>query len=244
MSWSKKLLVVFFLAAGMAVSAQNNVIKGGLTGAVMGDLNFGIERKITPKSSLQLKAGFLDPMSSPLLSDKNLLPEEYETAEVIGGLSASAEYRFYLNKKEGLRGFYLAPYARYFTQSMNAEVTESITIEGYTDDYTMTVAGDLTTYGAGLQLGYQWIIKRIITIDMYFLGGGIDFHTAEITYKADQVPDGFDYSMVTPFVDEVFSEIEFLNKHVEHEAREDHHYTKIPVKLPGFRAGISLGIAF
>ena len=244
MSWSKNLLVLLFLVAGMAASAQKNAIKAGLTGAVLGDLNLGIERKITPKSSLQLKAGFLDPTSSALFSKEKFMPEEYENAEVNGGLSASVEYRFYLSKKEGLRGFYLAPYARYFTQSMDVDIVQSLTIEGYTQDYAMNVQGELNTYGVGLQLGYLWIIKNTVTIDLFFLGSGIDFHNAEITYASEDVPEGFDYSMVTPYVEDVFRDIDFLNKNMEHEAREDSHYTKMPVKLPGFRTGISVGIAF
>lgn len=236
MSRTKSLLMLLFLIAGIAAGAQNNVIKAGFTGAVIGDFNIGIEKKVTPKSSLHLKAGFLEPTSSPVVPVENLIPEPYRMLEVNGGLTTSLEFRFYLSRKEGLRGFYLAPYARHFSQSM--------LFEDVIDEYAFKVDGQLNTYGAGLQLGYQWIIKEVFSIDLFFLGSGIDFHNAEITYSMDPEPEGFDYSMVTPYVDDVFRDINFLYKNLEHEVRDDSHYSKIPVSLPGFRAGISLGVAF
>lgn len=240
----KQFLLLCFLFAGMAASAQNNVIKAGLTGALIGDYNLGIEKKITGKSSLHLKAGYLDPTSSPLFSEEKFLPDDFEMMEVSGGLSTSLEYRFYLGKKEGLRGFYIAPYVRYFNQSMVFEDEIVISEQGYEQAFDFTVDGELNTFGTGIQLGYQWIFNDVFTLDLFFLGSGIDFHKAEATYSMDSKPDGFSYSMITPYVDEVFSDIKFLHKNITHEARSDSHYSQMPVKLPGFRAGISVGVAF
>ena len=236
MSWLKRSLLVFYVIAGMAAGAQNNIIKTGLTGAVIGDFNVGIEKKVTPKSSLHLKAGFLEPTSSPVVPLETLIPEPYRMLKVNGGISTSLEYRFYFSGKAGLRGFYLAPYARHFSQSM--------LFEDVIKEYALKVEGQLNTYGTGLQMGYQWIIRKTFTIDFFFIGSGIDFHEAEFTYSMDPEPEGFDYSMVTPYVDDAFKDISFLYNNLEHEVREDSHYTRIPVKLPGFRAGISLGVAF
>src|SRR5690606_34305367 len=94
MNQVKRFLLLSFLFAGMAASAQNNVIKAGLTGALSGDYNLGIEKRITKKSSLHLKAGFLNPTSSPLFSEEKFIPEDFEMMNVNGGLSTSLEYRF------------------------------------------------------------------------------------------------------------------------------------------------------
>ena len=236
MNYFKFYAVFFLIVCGVASQAQENLVKVGFTGALLGDLNLGFERKITDKSSLNFKVGFLEPTLSPLLREEIITPNAYNLVEANGGISSSAEFRFYFSKKPGIQGLYLAPFLRYFNQSMlyNDEI----------DNNRFSVDTKLSSSGFGVQMGYQWIIKESFTVDFFFFGTGVDFHKAEIKYVVDSPPPGFDYSMVTPHVEDVFKDIRLLNKNMSHEARDDGHFTNLPVRLPSIRAGISIGWAF
>ncbi|MFW6289388.1 MAG: DUF3575 domain-containing protein [Mariniphaga sp.] len=232
----KNYAFIVFVLLGMTVNAQNNVIKAGLTGAFLGDINIGFEQRVSDKSSLQVKIGFLDPTLSPAVNEDVITPKAYTLLEANGGISTSLEYRFYLSRKRGLQGFYVAPYLRYFNQKMLFDDE----IEGY----IFLVDSKLSTVGMGAQLGYQWIINEIFALDFFFFGTGADFHKAELKYKLDPQPSGFDYSIVTPHVDDVFVDINYLHSKLTHTVNEDNHNTKLPFLFPGFRAGISIGVAF
>ena len=114
----KKILLVILILPGIKLNAQDNIVKAGLTGVLLGDFNIGIERKVTDKSSLHFKFGYLEPGLSPVISEEVLSPVAYNLLESHGGISTSMEFRFYVSKKQGLRGFYIAPYLHYFNQGM------------------------------------------------------------------------------------------------------------------------------
>lgn len=232
----KNYVLLFLMSLGMLVNAQDHVIKAGLTGAVLGDINFGFEQKLNDKSSLQFKVGYLDPTLSVAIPEKAFTPKAYDLLKANGGISTSIEYRVYLSKKRGLQGFYVASYFRYFNQKMLFEDE----IEGY----AFSVDTKLSTMGMGGQLGYQWIFNDMFTLDFFFFGTGVDFYKAEIKYKLDPEPPGFDYSMVTSHVDNVFADINYLHKKLEHDINDDSHTSTLPFLFPGFRAGISVGVAF
>lgn len=232
----KNYVLLFLMLAGMVVNAQDHVIKAGLTGAILGDINFGFEQKLNDKSSLQFRFGYFDPTLSVAIPEKAFTPKAYSLLESSGGINTSVEYRFYLSKKKGLQGFYVAPYLRYFNQKMLFDDE----IEGY----TFSVDTKLSTIGMGGQLGYQWIVNEVFTLDLFFFGIGGDFYKAEIKYELDPEPSGFNYSMVTSHVDDVFKDIDYLHKKLDHNVNDDNHTSILPFFFPGFRAGISVGVAF
>lgn len=232
----KNYVLLFFMLAGMMVNAQDHVIKTGLTGLLLGDINLGFEQKLNGRSSLQFRIGYIDPTLSVIIPEEAFSPKAYNLLEANGGISTSIEYRFYTSKKKGLQGFYIAPYLRYLNQKMLFDDE----IQGY----IFSVDTKLSTLGVGGQLGYQWIFNEIFTLDLFFFGTGLDFYKAEIKYDLDPEPPGFDYSMVTRHVDDVFTDINYLHKRITHTVKEDNHSSKLPFLFPGFRAGISVGVAF
>jgi hypothetical protein len=230
------ILIVCLMCSGMLANAQDNIVKAGLSGAFLGDINFGFEKMMSDNSSLHFKIGYLDPLLSPLIPEKAFTPKAYNLLEGKGGISTSLEYRFYVSNKRGLQGFYIAPYLRYFNQDMLFDDE----IEGY----IFTVDTKINTFGLGGQLGYQWIFNEIFALDLFFFGTGLDFYKGEIKYELSPEPPGFNYGMVTPHVDDVFKDIGFLYKKLEHEVNPGNHTSKLPFIFPGFRMGISVGIAF
>jgi len=234
---SKRInLAIMLLLTVMIVNAQENAIKAGFTGPLMGDLNIGYERAVTQNSSLNIKLGYFDLLMSPFISENTLTPKAYNMLEAKGGFTASLEYRFYLSKKKGIQGFYVAPYLRYVSQDMVFDDD----IEGY----LFTVGTKVNLMGVGGQLGYQWIFNDWFTFDLFFFGTGIDYYNADINYVLDPQPAGFNYSMVTAHVDDVFVDYKYLHKKITHEVNEDNHVSKLPFLFPGVRIGASIGIAF
>jgi hypothetical protein len=229
-------LVLTLLLSYFITGAQDNIVKAGVTGLLLGDMNLGYERMMNENSSLNIKLGFLNPTMSPFISENNITPRAYNLVEANGGITASFEYRFYLSPKTGLNGFYIAPYLRYL--SLNMVFDDEI--EGY--DFFVHTKNN--SFGMGGQLGYQWIFNELIIIDFFFFGTGIDFHHAEFKYVMENKPPEFSYSMVTTHVDDVFADITYLHKKLTHEINSDNHVTKLPFFFPGIRMGLSVGIAF
>lgn len=232
----RKYVFLFLMLCGTIANGQKNIVKAGLSGALLGDIGLEFESAITNNSSMLFKAGYIDPTLSPLIPEKAFTPGAYNLLEANGGINTSAEFRFYLSNKMSMQGFYVAPYLRYFNQSMIFDDE----IEGY----LFTVDTKLSTYGTGIQLGYQWIFHELFTLDFYFFGAGIDFHKAVIIYELDPEPPEFNYAIVTPYIDEVFEDIGFLQNKAEHEVNAGNHTTRLPFVFPGIRMGISVGVAF
>ncbi len=234
---SKQIYLTCVLLFSVIITfAQENAIKAGLSGPLMGDINIGYERALSRHSSLNIKLGYFDPIMSPFITEKTLTPKAYNLLESNGGITASVEYRFYLSKKRGIQGFYVAPYMRYLNQDMVWDDE----IEGY----IFTVGTKFNTLGLGGQLGYQWILNDIFTVDLFFFGAGIDYHKALVEYVLDPQPDGFNYGMVTSHVDDVFVDFKYLYKKLTHDVNENNHTSKLPFLFPGIRIGASIGIAF
>jgi hypothetical protein len=56
---------------------QENVVKAGLSGVFLGDFNLAYERMLSSNRSLQFKAGYLNPVTSPFFTEEAITPEAY-----------------------------------------------------------------------------------------------------------------------------------------------------------------------
>lgn len=232
----KLFTVILLLIPGWTILAQENSIKAGLSGSLLGDFNLAYERMLNSNQSLQIKVGYLNPVKSPFFTEKTITPEAYHFIQENGGMSVSFEYRFYISEKLSAEGFYIAPYLRYFNQIVD--------YEDEIESHVYSVNTKVNTVGMGAQLGYQWILGEMFTVDFHFLGIGVDYYMADLKYTIDPKPEGFDYSSVTPHIENVFSDFIYLKNRLKHEVNEDNHTSKLPFFFPGIRMGISLGIAF
>ncbi len=230
------LTTIIFLFLATNLFAQDNSIKIGFSDALLGHYNLNYERNLGRNNSVQFKLGYLKPTTSPFISEETITPGAYNLIEVNGGISTSVEYRFYISQKRSPEGFYIAPYLRYFNQAV--DYTDEI------ENYQFNVDSRLNTIGIGGQLGYQWVFNEIFSVDLYFFGAGLDYHMGKLEYMVDPKPDGFDYGMVTSHVDDVFTDIDYLHKRLNHEVNEDNHTTKLPFLFPGLRMGFNVGVAF
>lgn len=232
----KIICTVFLFAFSTVVFSQNNVVKFGFSDIFLGHLNLGYEKVLNDNNSIQVKIGYMEPTKSLFISEKTITPEAYVLKETSGGLNASLEYRFFISRQEIPQGFYIAPYLRYFNQSMI-----------YSDeinDRAFNVDSKLGTFGLGAQLGYQLIVNELFTFDFYFFGAGVDHHTINLKYQLENPQSGFDYGTVTDDVTQVFEDINYLEERLEHTVNDDSLVSKLPFLFPGFRLGMSVGVAF
>ncbi len=230
-----RVMIVFLFLSAYAFG-QKNVVKAGFSDAFLGNFNLNYERALTQQQSLSIKLGYMMPTRSPFITDAAITPSAYTLEDSKGGINASMEYRFYMNKEASLEGFYIAPYLRFLNQSMD-----------YSDDIdarTFQVDFRLNTLGAGAQLGYQWLIADRVALDLSFFGAGIDYHMVHFKYQLSPQEPGFDYGSIKSEVSDVFKNINYLHKRLKFDKEDDHLTTRLPFLFPGFRVGIHLGVAF
>lgn len=244
----KKYLLLFLLLFALSGFAQENVIKMGVAGIGYGDFSLGYERKITPKSSLNVNFGWVLPKVS-FVEDRFMTDMSSVDALPTGLLDvtrlfhASADYRFYLGNKEAPRGFYLAPYFRYWNFWL--VMTDLIDNENQGEDYYL-VSARISSAGIGIQMGYQWIISDVITVDWYFMGFGAEYVMPKLTYQnvAYAIKGGFDYNTITDDIEGSLDGLGYFQNKLKMKANSDNLTVRCPVFLPGIKTGLSIGFAF
>lgn len=232
--------LALMVCLSLTVFGQKNIIKVGIPNVLYGEYQLGYERMLTGNQSIQLKAGYFQPVSSFLIGeDLFRFTEEYSIKGVDGGFQTSLEYRFYLQRQAIPSGFYISPYLRGAQLYM-----------GYTDvvkTLEFDVAARFSLIGAGAQLGYQWLIGDHFCLDFNFFGGGVDLWMPRIKYTRDGYTT---YSEIEPDIRNALEVGEDVEKYFNPSKRltttinTDNLIARIPFVLPGFRMGFSLGYAF
>jgi len=139
----KKLVIGIFLAIMVfptTFGQKSNVLKVNLFSPIVKSGSFFYERVLNEDMSTQL--GFFFTFYKP---------EGYG----ISGFGITPEFRYYLSQASAPKGIFVAPFLRY----QQFEVTDNST----------SGVGKLTSYGGGLLIGAQTLLKETITIEA-FLG--------------------------------------------------------------------------
>ena len=231
----KKIILFFLILVSLSAYSQDNVIKIGISGVGYGDFALNYERVITPHSAMNLTVGYLNPNAS-LIDFDNLFSSSggVELNKLKSGFHASVDYKFYVGKKLAPRGFYVAPYLRYFHYSMllNDE------IGGDLFDVNTTIS----SVGLGFQIGYHWVVYDRISIDWYFFGVGAEYLIPKLVYTTDK--NNFDYSTIVDDVREVFTGWDYFEKRLKTNPSADNMTAKLPTFFPGIKTGLTIGFAF
>lgn len=162
---------------------DKNVLKVNLTGLFFKNYGFQYERMLSRKTSIALGFRTQPQGELPLLGFlENQIddPETFSELRKIsyGNTAFTPEIRFYLGKKGGPRGFYIAPYARYSKSQVTVpdfEYSFQETINGQTFEETRTVElnGDITGITGGLMFGAQWRLGKAVYLDWWIIGGSV-----------------------------------------------------------------------
>lgn len=171
-------------------SYDKNVFKVNLTGLPFRNFGFQYERMLSRKSSFNLGIRYMPNGSIPMLSMLETTINDataYSTlsAAALNGFAITPEFRVYLGKKGGPRGFYLAPFARYTTFNASLPTVE-FTYESTENDQTfiktrtIDMSGSLSGVTGGLMLGSQWRLGRSIYLDWWIIGASFGKSSGEL----------------------------------------------------------------
>jgi hypothetical protein len=154
-----------------------NSVKMNLTSLALNNYSFSYERVLSPKISVVGSYGF---MPEKVLGDRALVKriaerftDEEDDASELDKITTSTntftgEVRLYGGKYPGARGFYASLYGRYMRLNVNyPDSYQSVENKTYQIPYQGTLQG----VGAGLMVGFQWLIRERVTLDWYILGG-------------------------------------------------------------------------
>src|SRR6478736_468487 len=141
---------------------------------------FGYERVVTPSQSFSINLGMSSIPTLKSLANDSVSIEKQSNRM---GFNVAADYRFYLKKENRYRaprGVYLGPYSFFNKMSKDTEWN----IKKGNDFYPADAKMDFAILGVGLEMGYQFVILKRLTIDMILIGPGI------AQYKLDAKIEG------------------------------------------------------
>lgn len=246
MNYKSLIVFVIFLTINIGASAQKNVVKWGLDGLINLRFDFEYERALTTKHTVALEVNAIIPRKLPLVYRGAL------DLAAIGGSSYAIsidnsdwfvfavlpQYRFYLTRMDAPNGFYIGAYLK--------GKWRKLTINGnYHDDNGVnidaSIRGGANTYGGGVQLGYQVLIKKRFSIDL-LLGLGLDHHSLNLSFISQDI--NADYQEWEQKLDESITTIPIIGKHFKFDAGTDFLKAQFNFLFPAFRFGLSVGYAF
>jgi hypothetical protein len=190
------ILGLFFVSHGTILAAQGdsvaqiqkpvfkNVIKFNPTPMVLWsakNLTFSYERIINPRQSASIEAGYLE---MPRLFEDTLVDLVNVTSRYNRGINLTAEYRFYLTKlntRPVPAGLYIGPYFTYYGYQFknNIEV-----LNGNLGDNGL-LQGSYWAYNLGLELGYQFVFWKRLTLDLVLVGPSLSYYGGKTTITGE-----------------------------------------------------------
>lgn len=140
------------------------------------------ERIVKPYQSFQVTAGYITfPQIFGDLPDDIIFNDERTRS----GFRVGADYRFYFkneNKYEAPRGLYWGPFVDYFYFKNSRSVTAKDTSFATGN---LDFISNLQIGGAGVNLGYQFVIKKRLSVDLCLLGPALALYAASLRLEGD-----------------------------------------------------------
>lgn len=188
-----------------------------------GKFNVRGEWAYAGNKSLSLLVSIPRPTAAPgLIGDNFDLEENAETSvNRFIAYGATLEHRFYFSQN-ALRGFYLAPYARYNNFALER------TTENTADNYTTTVKGGLGGFGFGGSAGVQFRLGDYLTMDATI--AGVDMRWMKGTFKYSTDNPETDLEAFLAEVKEAVEDIPFIGSNLDSAIDGN----EVKVRTPGF----------
>lgn len=249
--------MLFLLACCLPVCAKNKpvdykladqqVFKIHLTPILLNNYGVQYERMIGSYTSFTLNARWMPRGQIPMIkSFEPFVGDLFSMVDTdkisIGGYSLWPEVRFYFNRAEGPRGFYIAPYASFSSYTARLDQYEFSFVDP--DDQVQYISVDLDamtrSFTAGLSIGAQWRIGNALYLDWWIIGASYGVGKGDLNAFSSQV-------LQPEWQEAVRSEIESLEiRHLEVRAEvgEQGAHAKLSGPWASVKAGLSLGFKF
>jgi len=179
-------LIPFTLLAGKNDSVSSprqpyhkNVIKFNPTPMLLWsnkNVTFSYERILYPKQSIAITVGYLE---FPSLFTDTIGSLLAITSREKYGINLALEYRFYLGKRNSRPipdGVYLAPYASFYGYHFKNNVDLMHTVL----DSAGAVEGNFYIFNVGVELGYQFVLWKRLTLDFVVIGPAISYYGGRV----------------------------------------------------------------
>ena len=240
----KQLLCLFFFFP-LIVFAQeasttdkpNIAIKWAPAGLWVGSFNLHGEYNFG-KNSLTAKIGM------PIKTSHGLNYDGNDANFYMRATSFMAGYRTYLSKRH-MKGFYFEPYFKYVHHS--SEGVGYGKLDG--EPVVMNFNNDYNGIGIGAQLGIQILIKDIVVVDFFFLGPEINSGTNN--FVAVETSRTLPWTTIQASeaeadIRDVIDNFPFIRKKTDVMVDKYNKSVRADFKgiIPGYRVGVSFGVAF
>ncbi|RLD78176.1 MAG: hypothetical protein DRJ10_10760 [Bacteroidetes bacterium] len=158
---------------------KKNVIKWNMTTFILfssKNINISYERILNPHRSFSINVGYFE-LPFDGLFDSLFINKTNEKS----GFTVSGDYRFYFkerNKKWAPDGLYWGLYSsyHYFQFSNTVSFVNRPDIQG-----DVKFSGNFNIISTGVELGYQFIIKDKLSIDLVFMGPSLSVYNRKFT---------------------------------------------------------------
>jgi hypothetical protein len=235
-----------------AVEPPKNVFKVNFGSLILSNLSLSYERALGQHTSFQVQGNYLLRHRLPASIRDSIFsntqqPDQKLTIDEprFGGWGITPEFRWYFLKKQTApKGLYAAAYLRTWSYSGKMDVN-------YKDqDTDVTVQGKVSYFAIkpGFQVGYQWLFGNTVSLDVF----------AGLNYGVNGIRGSLSGNALTEAYDEIVDEFVILAgeegeaaiqladalKELTPQNDKVSASNVFPTPFPGFRSGITLGIAF
>jgi hypothetical protein len=221
-----------------SITYLKNVVKFLPFNIPFQSVSFEYERMIDPKGSLTVGVGL--PIQGRIMGIPGSGSKSNIKNAVFSTMHLRAAYRYYYGNSMLPKGLYIEPYLKY--QQIRGNTAYS-GIDNLKKTYTGDITGNINTYNLGVQFGIQYLTKKNVSFDLYFLGleGGLAqgriTSTSGKTADADKIESDFNKAVEDlPFFLSNWLKVEKSSNKVSIEAKK--------LQYPWLRVGVSIGIAF
>ena len=207
-------------------------------GLGIGKITFGGEFNFKRKQSITLNLGV------PFDKMRSITYDSKSSDITSSAKSAMLGYRYYLGKK-GRSGFYAEAYVKYVKLTTAGFLNGDLNGQPAKFDSHFNYEG----YGGGIQIGYQLYIAKIVALDFYLVGP--EANAAKFSSSSTDVYDNIPWTLADAQQAEAdikdnLKKIPYLGDKiaVTVDTNAKNVSTSFNGFMPGFRAGLSVGIRF
>jgi len=170
--------------------SYKNIIRYNISGALLfgfgNYLILGYERMVNPHQSFSINVGAAAlPKLVSINTDSFHLQKDLENK----GFNLSADYRFYLrneNKYYAPHGVYIGPYISY--NSFNRKNDWDFQ-RNSSEQKLITTDTKFKILSAGVELGYQFVFWKRVTLDMVLIGPGVSVYNLKVKANGNLTED-------------------------------------------------------